>query len=59
MIDYIKQMGFVNFTLMMFGAVVVDLLFIAMLWMLPQGDKMSNNTPDYKDDLVFEPKMTE
>lgn len=35
MIDYIKEMGFVNFTLMMFGAVVVDLLFIAMLWIVP------------------------
>ena len=35
MINYIKEMGFVNFTLMMFGAVVVDLLFIAMLWIVP------------------------
>lgn len=35
MIDYIKQMGFVNFTLMMFGAVVVDILFLAILWIVP------------------------
>ena len=56
MIDYIKEMGFVNFTLMMFGAVVVDLLFIAMLWIIPQGDRMS----DYEnyDNLAFEPKLT-
>lgn len=35
MLEYIKEIGFVNFTLMMFGAIVVDFIFLAILWMMP------------------------
>ena len=33
--DYIKEMGFFKFALMMIGAAVVDIIFIALLWIVP------------------------
>ena len=35
MSDYIKQMGFFKMTMMMIGAAVVDIIFLAILWMIP------------------------
>jgi hypothetical protein len=35
MLEYIKEIGFYKFALMMIGAVVVDFMFLIVLWMLP------------------------
>lgn len=35
MSDYIKQMGFFKMTMIMIGAAVVDIIFIALLWIVP------------------------
>ena len=44
--DYIKEMGFFKMTMMMIGAAVVDVIFIALLWIVPQGDKMTDITQE-------------
>ena len=35
MLEYIKEIGFYKFALMMVGAVIVDLILIAILWIVP------------------------
>lgn len=35
MLEYIKEIGFYKFALMMIGAAVVDIIFIAILWIVP------------------------
>ena len=33
--DYIKEMGFFKLALIMIGAAVVDIIFLAILWIVP------------------------
>ena len=35
MIEYLKEMGFFKMTMIMIGAAVVDVIFIALLWIVP------------------------
>ena len=35
MIEYLKELGFFKMTMMMIGAAVVDVIFLAILWIVP------------------------
>ena len=35
MLDYIKELGFFKMTMIMIGAAVVDVIFLAILWIVP------------------------
>ena len=35
MIEYLKELGFFKMTMIMIGAAVVDVIFLAILWMIP------------------------
>ena len=35
MIEYLKELGFFKMTMIMIGAAVVDIIFIALLWIVP------------------------
>ena len=35
MIEYLKELGFFKMTMIMIGAAVVDVIFIALLWIVP------------------------
>ena len=35
MLEYIKELGFFKLLMMAVGAIVVDFIFLAILWMIP------------------------
>ena len=35
MIEYLKELGFFKMTMMIIGAAVVDVIFLAILWIVP------------------------